>query len=68
VLNKQELWLVMEYASEGSLYECLAKKEKEITWHDRWRLAGEAAAAVDYVHKRNVLHRYDQCKYIIRET
>jgi hypothetical protein len=48
----------MEYANDGSLYGLLSNKEKKINGDTRWQLVTEASAAIAYVHKRNVLHRY----------
>lgn len=47
----------MEYAEGGSLHSLLVNRKKELSWYEKWKLSLEAATAVEYLHRRKILHR-----------
>jgi mitogen-activated protein kinase kinase kinase 13 len=60
ICSQTEIWIVMEFADGGNLYELLlamGRGEKKIEWTERWRFAHEAATAVGYLHREKILHR-----------
>ena len=49
--------LVVEYMSLGSLFDVLQKKERILSWADRWSIALQMTKGVNYLHMMSILHR-----------
>ncbi|CAF4426682.1 unnamed protein product, partial [Rotaria sp. Silwood2] len=49
--------LVVEYMSLGSLFDVLQKKERSLSWTDRWSIALQMTKGVNYLHAMSILHR-----------
>ena len=54
--NDGRLWFTMPYVEGESLRERL-RREKQLPVHDALRIAREAATALDYAHRHDVIHR-----------
>lgn len=50
------LYIVMELASHGNLYNYLKETRGLLEWKHKWKLALQAAKAVEYLHSNGVLH------------
>jgi serine/threonine protein kinase len=50
--------LVMEYADNGTLRECLGKSFGNLTWDDKFEMACQLARAVSCLHNEStIIHR-----------
>jgi serine/threonine protein kinase len=49
--------LVMEYMNMGTLKEVLKKEKGKITWAAKWNIAYDLAAALKFLHSKDVIHR-----------
>ncbi|CAB5366714.1 unnamed protein product [Rhizophagus irregularis] len=57
--------LVTEYADGGDLRNYLKNNFKNLTWHDKKKLAYQIADGLNYLHNENVLHRDLHSKNIV---
>lgn len=59
-IEDEFLYILMEYADNGDLYR-LMKNRREIKRNFKedeiWSIAYEILMAIDYIHKRNIVHR-----------
>lgn len=64
------LLLLMEWMPFGSLYKLLhERKNQEILIEQKLTLAIDIASAIDYIHKRQVVHRdIKSLNILVRET
>ena len=67
-LNKEFVYLLMEYFPNGSLRSALDKKGKELTWSIRLKIASDIAKAMYFLHGRNILHRDLKAANIMVDT
>jgi serine/threonine protein kinase len=56
-VEKERLWIVMEWAKNGSLYDVLRDKSRSLPWDLRLRMAEEAAKGLAYLHGLHIIHR-----------
>ena len=49
--------LVLEYADSGTLKTYLKKNFNELKWKDKLRLALQLSNAVEFLHKKDIIHR-----------
>ena len=54
--NSKQLFLVMEYVSEGELFELIVKK-KRLKEHEACRFFQQIIAGVEYLHELGIVHR-----------
>lgn len=54
--DKDNIYLIMEYAQNGSLAAYL-KKKKKLTEKEAFVYFFQSCIGVDYLHKKNILHR-----------
>ena len=52
-----ELYLVTELMQNGSLFDLLDKKQRNLPWSLRLQLLIDAAQGMAYLHSRNLIHR-----------
>ena len=57
IIRPPQVGMVFEMCAGGSLKEQLSKYGESWSYSDRVRACMQAASAVDYVHKKNVMHR-----------
>jgi len=55
-VDKQRVYLILEYAANGEIYKVL-KKEKRFSEEKTSRYICQLASALEYCHKKNVIHR-----------
>jgi len=49
--------LVLEFMSLGSLFDVLQKKEKILSWNDRWSIGLQMSKGLNYLHMMSIIHR-----------
>jgi len=54
------LYLMQEFISGGSLSHILGNKDVELPWRTRVRMALDTASALLYLHNKKCLHRVQQ--------
>eukprot|EP00011_Vannellida_sp_DIVA3-517-6-12_P014246 CAMPEP_0114616352 /NCGR_PEP_ID=MMETSP0168-20121206/6642_1 /TAXON_ID=95228 ORGANISM="Vannella sp., Strain DIVA3 517/6/12" /NCGR_SAMPLE_ID=MMETSP0168 /ASSEMBLY_ACC=CAM_ASM_000044 /LENGTH=326 /DNA_ID=CAMNT_0001827463 /DNA_START=158 /DNA_END=1137 /DNA_ORIENTATION=- len=61
----KELHIVSEYVSKGDLRCLIKKKDVEISWYHRGRIAMDIARAIAYLHSRKVIFRDLKSKNVL---
>jgi serine/threonine protein kinase len=54
--DKENVYLILEYAEKGSLFRYLRKKKK-LSEEEAFIFFFQTCSGIDYLHKKNVLHR-----------
>jgi serine/threonine protein kinase len=52
------IWMVTEFMKQGCLRTVLDKKQTNLPWHIRVKLARDAALGMEYLHKRKGTSTY----------
>lgn len=63
-LEKDHLYILMEYAGKGDLYKILKKqreKKKYISEKEMWEYASQILQAASFLHAHNIMHRDIKC-------
>ena len=63
-LEKNYLYIVMEYAEGGDLHRLLRKnraENKKFSERDLWMFAYEISLAINVLHNKNIIHRDIKC-------
>ena len=63
-LDKDILYIIMEYAELGDLYSLIKhykKHSKNFTEIDLWKISSEVLSGLDYLHSHNIIHRDIKC-------
>lgn len=54
--DKQNIYLVLDYAEHGSLFQYIRKKKK-LTEKEIFVFFFQTCIGIDYLHKKGILHR-----------
>jgi len=63
-LEKNILYIIMEYAELGDLYSLIKhykKHSKFFSELDLWKISSEILSGLDYLHSHNIIHRDIKC-------
>ena len=63
-LEKETLYIIMEYAELGDLYSLIKhykKHSKHFSESDLWKISSEILTGLDYLHSHNIIHRDIKC-------
>ena len=63
-LEKEILYIIMEYAELGDLYSLIKhykKHSKFFSENDLWKISFEVLSGLDYLHSHNIIHRDIKC-------
>ena len=63
-LDKEILYIIMEYAELGDLYSLIKhyrKHSKYFSEIDLWKISSEILTGLDYLHSHNIIHRDIKC-------
>ena len=63
-LEKEVLYIIMEYAELGDLYSLIKhykKHSKYFSELDLWKISSEILTGLDYLHSHNIIHRDIKC-------
>ncbi|RIB24278.1 kinase-like domain-containing protein [Gigaspora rosea] len=60
-----EYKMVLQFANEGDLREYLNKNFLNLQWEDKYRIAGEIAQGLTFLHNNNIIHRNLHTKNIL---
>ena len=63
-LEKEILYIIMEYAELGDLYSLIKhykKHSKFFSENDLWKISFEVLTGLDYLHSHNIIHRDIKC-------
>ena len=63
-LEKEILYIIMEYAELGDLYSLIKhykKHSKFFSETDLWKISFEVLTGLDYLHSHNIIHRDIKC-------
>jgi serine/threonine protein kinase len=56
-LDQEEVYIIMEYMKNGSLFDVIHDKNVDLPWHLRLRMAMEGAKAMVFLHENHIIHR-----------
>ncbi|CAF3498797.1 unnamed protein product [Rotaria sp. Silwood2] len=58
-MEPEKYALIVEHMSLGSLHDVLKKQTLQLTWPDRWSIAGQMTKGINYLHKlpKPIIHR-----------
>lgn len=56
-VDLHEIRSILQYINEGSLEQLLSKRNKELTWPVRIKLALDIARGMAYLHSKGFFHR-----------
>ncbi|CAF4628027.1 unnamed protein product, partial [Rotaria sp. Silwood2] len=58
-MEPEKYALIVEYMSLGSLHDVLKNKTLQLTWPDRWLIAGQMTKGINYLHTlpKPIIHR-----------
>ena len=63
-LEKEILYIIMEYAELGDLYSLIKHYKKHSKYFDEidlWRISSEILLGLEYLHSQNIIHRDIKC-------
>ena len=63
-LEKNILYIIMEYAELGDLYSLIKHYKKHSNFFselDLWKISSEILSGLDYLHSHNIIHRDIKC-------
>ena len=63
-LEKETLYIIMEYAELGDLYSLIKhykKHSKHFSESDLWKISSEILTGLEYLHSHNIIHRDIKC-------
>jgi len=60
--------LIVEYMSLGSLFDVLQKKDRILSWPDRWSITLQMTKGINYLHMISILHRDIKSLNFLMET
>lgn len=52
-----EMYIVTEYISGGTVRKFIEKEKDEINWGTRVKMAKDVASVISFLHSRNIIHR-----------
>jgi len=50
-------YIVMEYVPGGNLNDLIFVKKRKLDWYEKTKILYEAALAVNFMHKKGLIHR-----------
>ena len=63
-LEKEILYIIMEYAELGDLYSLIKHYKKHSKYFDEidlWKISSEVLLGLEYLHSQNIIHRDIKC-------
>lgn len=52
-----EMYIVTEYISGGTVRKCIESNKDEISWATRVKMANDVASVISFLHSKNIIHR-----------